>query len=224
MKNALAWIWRRGVLSTFITGLLAILPLLLTVVILAWVVGYLRGLFGPEGLLGKPLTVIGLRVVSGELAAWTLGVLVVLVGIWCLGLFLKTFARQRVIDAANALIGRIPIVKNIYGIMSQLVGMLKKDQQSDLSNMTAVFYRFSGEHSGGLLGLLASGETFEFGGKQHYLLFVPTSPLPMSGALIFVPVENVEILKTTVDQVMQIYLSMGMLSKDAFPKTPRNDG
>ena len=126
MQRAIDWIWRRGIVSTFLTGLFAILPAVVTIVILAWVVDHLRSILGPDGMLGRPLQAIGLHVVSGELPAWALGLALVLVGIWMLGLLMKSVARHRIESATNAVVGRIPVVKSIYSTVSQLLGMLKK--------------------------------------------------------------------------------------------------
>ena len=54
MKQALAWIWgkAKGVVSTFLAGLFVILPIVITIAIVAWVGSTLAGWVGPETYLG----------------------------------------------------------------------------------------------------------------------------------------------------------------------------
>jgi uncharacterized membrane protein len=221
VQRAIDWIWRRGIVSTFLTGLFAILPLVVTIAILAWVVDHLRMILGPEGVLGKPLQAIGLRVVSGELPAWALGLALVLVGIWMLGLLMKSVARQRIESTTNAIVGRIPIVKSVYGTVSQLVNMLKKGDQADLTSMSVLFCTFGQEHGAGMLCLLPTPEVYRFGGRDYHFVFMPAAPLPMSGGLVFVPVETVRKVDMSAEQLMRLYLSMGILSPQLMPDAYR---
>ena len=96
MKRLIHAVWRQGVLSTFLTGLLALLPLAITVAIVVWVVGYLGALLGPESLVGRGLRAIGLKFVhqADETTATAIGVAVAIVGIWLLGVFVKQKARH----------------------------------------------------------------------------------------------------------------------------------
>jgi uncharacterized membrane protein len=217
MRWVIDGLWRRGIVSTFLTGLFAILPLALTVAILAWVVDRLRLVFGPDGLLGRPLQSLGFHVVSGALAAWAVGLTVVLAGIWLLGLLMKSVARKRIERLSNAVVGRIPIVKSVYGTVAQLVAMLKKDDQSELSGMSVVFCAFGPHHEGGILCLLTSPTIYRFGNRDYQFVYIPTAPLPMSGGLVFMPVEHVQKVDMSAEQLMRLYLSMGILSPQVIP-------
>ena len=221
MQRAIDWIWRRGIVSTFLTGLFAILPAVVTIVLVAWVVDHLRSILGPDGLLGKPLQAIGLRIVSGEMPAWALGLALVFVGIWLLGLLMKSVARQRIESATNAVVGRIPIVKSVYSTVSQLVNMLKKGDQTALASMSVVFCTFGQAHGAGILCLLTSPEIYRFSGRNYHFVFMPAAPIPMSGGLVFVPVEMVQKVDMSAEQLMRLYLSMGILSPQVIPDTCR---
>jgi uncharacterized membrane protein len=53
MRRAFGWFWKTGILSTFLAGLFAVLPIVITVGIMAWVGGLLKAWLGPESLVGK---------------------------------------------------------------------------------------------------------------------------------------------------------------------------
>jgi hypothetical protein len=69
MKRALAWIWDRGIVSTFLAGFLVILPLAITVWIMGWVAGMLRDVVGPDSYIGEGLRSVGLRFVANDTVA-----------------------------------------------------------------------------------------------------------------------------------------------------------
>ena len=218
MKRAFRWIWNQGILSTFLTGLFAILPLLLTIVILAWVASYLQAVFGPSGLIGKPLQEVGFQLVSDEATAWIVGMVIVLVGIWVLGVVMKSVLRSRAEQAFNAVIDRIPIFSSIYRTSAQLVGMLRQKDQPELAGMSVVFCSFGQQHGSGLLCLQVSPEVYRFGEREYCVVYIPTSPIPMTGGLVFVPRESIRPVAMSVDQVMRIYLSMGILAPQVMPE------
>ena len=55
MIRAARWLWKTGILSTFLAGLFAVLPIVITVGIMAWVGGLLKAWLGPESFVGKAL-------------------------------------------------------------------------------------------------------------------------------------------------------------------------
>ena len=224
MRGLLNWLWARGIVSTFVSGWFAILPIVITVAIVGWVIGYLHAMLGPETVVGSTMQSIGLRLVgerydeqTRRVIASVVGWSLVLVGIWLIGLLVKSNLRQQYEAILKAIIERIPVVKAIYGTVVQVVGMLDREGQSDTKGMSVVYCSF-GEHNGaGFLALLASSKTYHFRGQDCAIVYIPTSPVPMSGGIIFVPTHAVTKVDMTVDNLMQIYLSLGVLAPQSVP-------
>jgi uncharacterized membrane protein len=76
-------------LRTLMTGILALLPLAATVLLLAWVLKFLSTWLGPGSTVGHFLTSIGLGVTESELVGYLLGLLLVVVLVYALGLVSK---------------------------------------------------------------------------------------------------------------------------------------
>ena len=205
MNRLVDWFWKRGIVSTFLAGLFAILPIVITVAIVTWVAGKVHSLLGPTTPVGRTLRSIGLQFVTDNVAASIIGWCIVLVGVWLIGLLVRTSARQRVERLVDLTFRRIPFVKGIYGTASQLVGMLNRQDQSELTGMTVVYCAFGEQHGGGFLALLASRDVFVFRGRNCRVVYIPTSPLPMSGGIVFVPVEAVTRVEMSAESLMQIY-------------------
>src|SRR5690606_36317579 len=90
------------------------------------------------------------------------------------------------------------------------VGMMNKSDDSELKGMQVVFCKFGGPDGTGLLALMPTPEVFEMGGQRYNIVYIPTSPLPMTGGLTYMPADTVTVIDMTVDGLMSIYLSMGV--------------
>jgi uncharacterized membrane protein len=86
-----------------------------------------------------------------------------------------------------------------------------------LETARVVYCQFGDKSGVGLLGLQVSDQTFRLNGSECVIVYVPTSPLPMSGGIIFAPKESVFPVEMTVDALMQIYLSIGVLASSVVP-------
>jgi uncharacterized membrane protein len=216
MQRAIAWIWRQGIISTFLSGLFAILPVVLTVMIVTWVARYLYSLFS-EGPFGTFLYSIGFRLGTKEAFASAVGWVLVLTSVWFLGLFMKATTRYHVEQALNSVMKRIPVVSSIYSTATQLVGMVRKDTGSELKAMCPVFCSFGLQPWGGILGLLTSPDIYRIGEEEYFAVYIPYAPLPMTGILFFAPAASCRRLDMTAEQVMRMYLSLGVLTPQVMP-------
>jgi uncharacterized membrane protein len=209
----------------FLAGLLAVLPVVITVAIVAWVAGFVRQILGPRTLIGKGLTDLGLRFVTDDdTAAYLIGGLLVLGGVLVLGIAVEAGAKnlvQRLLDVAMR---RIPIVNSIYGTSKQLVTLFEKKDPEKLQGMKAVFCFFGEKTGAGILALLVSPEQFCLNGRNYYIVIVPTAPVPVGGGLIFVPAEMVQPTEVSVEGLMSIYVSMGVSAPQFLPGAAAETG
>ncbi len=217
MRRALAWLWRTGIVGTFVAGLLAILPIVLTVWIMSWAGEQLRQILGPETSVGRWLQDLGMQFVADRAFAYVLGWSFVLVGIWLIGLLVRSTTRLSLQRWFDGFMKQLPLVKSIYGPISQVVSMLRQKDRGDMSGMPVVYCWFGAPEGGGFLGLLVSHETFVFGQQPCRLVYIPTSPLPMSGCILFVPKDRVKVVDMQTEQLMQIYFSLGVMASGTVP-------
>jgi uncharacterized membrane protein len=209
----------KGLARSFLAGLLAVLPVIITVAIIAWVAGFVRQFLGPRTLIGDGLTHLGLRFVTNDTAAYLIGGLLALVCVLLLGMAVEAGAKnfvQRLFDAAMQ---RIPIVGSLYGTSKQIVTLFDKKDPEKLQGMKAVFCFFGEKTGAGLLALLVSPEKFTINGRSFHIVIVPTAPVPVGGGLFFVPVEMVQPTDVSVEGLMSIYVSMGVSAPQFLPGT-----
>lgn len=197
-------------LRIFLVGVVAVLPFMITVMVVIWVSGYLTSVLGPNAVLGKLLRQMGLMFVHSDTLADLVGWLIVLGVIFGLGVLVELGARRLVYDRFDGFAERIPVLGGIYGTARQLVGMMDTRGNPDLKAMQVVFCLFGGESGAALLALLPTPEVFRLGDIDYNAVLIPSAPVPVGGSLLFVPTSSVRPAGVSVDAFMSIYVSMGV--------------
>lgn len=220
MKGFLERIWKSGIVGTFLTGLFFILPVALTVAIIGWIIAKLQAVLGPGTWLGDAFSRGGSAIVGPQdsTVAFWLGILLALGGIWLLGLFVRTRARHLLQGMLDGLLDRLPLIRAIYGPVAQVVALLRGNGKKDVEGMSVVLCRFGRGGGASMLALLTSPTVYNLDEGACHLVYLPTSPLPMSGGLTFVPVGSVSrVPDLDVDGLMRIFFSLGALSRQVMP-------
>ncbi len=196
----------------FVTGLLAALPLAATVLIVVWGARLVVGWVGPGSLVGNVLVSIGLGVTGYEVVAYAIGVLVVLTVIFLLGLLVRTRLRGVLESVLDGVMQRIPVVRNVYETTRRFVELVAQRDREGMGSMSPVWLHFGGADGAAVLGLLSTPEPVAIGGRDYLAVLVPTAPVPVGGALLYVPPEWVRPADVGVDGLTSIYVSMGITS------------
>lgn len=208
----------RTLVSIFVAGLLAALPLAATVLVVVWVLRLLFAWVGPESMIGRGLVALGLRGDSSEIAGYLIGVALVIAAVFGLGLVVQTRLRPWLGRAVDGLMLRIPVVRNIYGLAQRFVELLSRREVGGLQSMRPVWCHFGGPGGVAVLGLLSCAETLDLGGAAYHAVLVPTAPVPVGGGLLYVPKDWVRPAEIGIDALTSIYVSMGVTSPQHLPR------
>jgi uncharacterized membrane protein len=199
-------------LRIFITGLLAALPLAATILIFVWGAQLLYGWVGPGSMVGHLLVSIGLGVTGSEFAGYLIGVLIVLLLIFALGLLVQTRLRGFLGRAVDSLMHRIPLVRSVYDVIRKFVALVSQRDEAGVRSMSPVWLHFGGVGGAAVLGLLSTPEPVVLGGQPYLAVLVPTAPVPIGGGLLYVPKEWVTTADVGIEGLTSIYVSMGVTS------------
>ena len=215
-------VWQivRFPLQTFLAGLFTVLPLVVTIAIVIWVGGFLDDYFGPSTRLGQLLSSVGLRFVANDTTAYLLGWIIVLAGIFGIGLLVEFGAQRLLRDRVDALFSRMPLLGGVYGTVRQLVAMIDKRGKTDLKGMRVVYCKFGSEGGALLLALMPTPELFRIGDTDYHAVLIPTAPVPVGGALIFVPARSIILSDLSMDAFMSLYVSMGVTGPQFLQSAP----
>jgi uncharacterized membrane protein len=149
--------------------------------------------------------------------AFLIGLVLVLAIIFLIGVAVESGARSFLQRLTDAVLHRIPVVGSIYGTSKQMVALFERKDNEALKGMRVVLCYFGEQAGAGFLGLLVSPQSYRINGRDYQIVIVPTAPVPIGGALIFVPAEVVQRTDLSVEGLMSIYVSMGITAGQFLP-------
>jgi uncharacterized membrane protein len=199
----------------FITGLIAILPLLLTVFVLKWVAGIVNGHIGPRTMLGGMLQSIGYKFssISNLWLSYGIGIALVIVVIFVLGALLESGSKRTMERIAQKTVHRLPLVRAIYKATDKFINLVPSGDSDQLKGMQVVFCQFGqGKDSTGTLALMPTPELFKIGERDYCIVVIPTAPIPIGGAMLFMPAESVFPTTMSIDAFIGSYVSLGVVT------------
>jgi uncharacterized membrane protein len=197
----------------FLRGLLAFLPLAVTIWILDAVVRVMeRGLYflprwlRPDHYL--PFYVPGI------------GAIFTVILILAIGVFLTHFVSHRIRDLWDRTVQRIPVVRGIYGAAVQLAEAVFRRDSSNFRRVVLIEYPRNGVFALGLVTGSTEGEVQERLEGAMVNVFVPTAPNPTSGWYIVLPERETIALDMTVEQAFKLIISAGIVGQERAPAEP----
>lgn len=193
--------------SSFLTGLVVIAPVGLTIWLIWSIIGWIDGVvlplvphrFNPEEYTG-----INLRGV---------GVVFFLVFTVIVGWVAKGIIGRSLISFAESLVDRMPIVRSIYSGIKQISETVFAQTERSFDKACLVQYPRRGIWAVGFISTVAKGEVSdraETGGRLMSV-FVPTTPNPTSGFLLFFPEEDIIELDMSVEDAAKLVISAGLV-------------
>jgi uncharacterized membrane protein len=197
---------------TFLAGLLAALPLVATVLVFTWLAQLIYGWLGPQSLIGGVFVQLGLGISESQWAGYALGIVIIVVSIYALGLLVEAQLQAGMARILNLVLSRIPLVRNVYDLINRFVDMLGQRDEEGLKSLSAVWVTFGGQGGVKVLALLSTPEPVMLDGIPYVAVIVPTAPVPVGGGLLYVPQASVVPADVGMDAVTSIYVSMGVTS------------
>jgi uncharacterized membrane protein len=219
MSSILKKVWRTGIIGNLVTGALVLLPMVLTVLIIGWIVNALVAALGPGTWFGDLLIRGGATIVGQkrELIAFLIGAGIGLIGLWLLGLAVRTQAQRTLDQALDNILARVPLFRAIYRPVSQVVRMFAGSTE-ELVGLPVVMCRLGGDNGADVPAFLASDQAFLIGGDRRLLVYLPTSPLPAWGGLVLVPEASVvPVPGMDAEALIKLYFSFGVLAPETIP-------
>lgn len=202
----------------FLAGVLLLLPLAVTAFAVGWAVSFISGFVGPGTFVGRTLTSLGLGFTSSSLVAYLIGILMVMALVYLLGLVAMVL-QERLQGWLDGIMRRIPLIGSVYELIRRFVAMVDRRDQDGLKSMSPVWCSF-GADGALVLALLPSRDPLMVGGKPYLAVLVPTAPVPIGGGLLYVPESWISPAEIGIDQLMSIYVSMGVAAPKGLTVQP----
>jgi len=203
--------WRRN----FVTGLILILPFVITIALLKWIFGTTTNLTDAL-LLPIPKEWRFVNGQSGEIWwYWSLAALgLATFCVALIGQLGRYYAGKKVIAAFDSLMLRVPLLNKIYGTIKQVNEAFSSDKRSSFHTVVLVEYPRKGIYS---LGFITGDQNDEVQARTRekvISVFVPTTPNPTSGFLIMVPDQELIRLDMPVQDGIRFIISLGSVAPE----------
>jgi uncharacterized membrane protein len=189
----------------FITGLLVLVPLFITLWVLSSLIGMMDQslLLLPEGW--RPKAQWGLEIPG-------VGALLTLLIIFVTGLIATNFFGMQVILLWESLLARVPVVKSIYSSVKQVSDTLFSDSGNAFRQAVLVQFPREGAWTIAFITGIPGGDVANHLLGDYVSVYVPTTPNPTGGYFLMLPREEVIALDMSVDEALKYIISMGVVS------------
>ena len=194
----------------FITGLLILVPLAITLWVLHAVISTMDQsllLLPPEW---RPENLVGFQFLG-------LGTILTLMIIFVTGLLAQNFIGNYVVKLWEALLNRIPIVNSIYSSVKQVSDTLFSSSGNAFRKAVLIEYPRQGSWSIGFLTGVPGGDVVNHLKGEFVSVYIPTTPNPTSGFFLMVPKKDAIELDMSVDAALKYIVSMGVVAPEYLP-------
>ncbi len=195
-----------GFWSLFISGLLTLLPLALTLAIFSITFRILKEWLEP---IHRVMPTVIAQIPHSEII---LGILFVLL----IGTILRFFILRTILHALERVIVRIPLIRPIYSGIKQLVQAFSPQDNFSFKNVVLIEFPRKGAYSIGLVTSQAPATIAPDTQQKFICVFVPTTPNPTTGFFIMVPESDVITVDLTRQEAMALIISGGIIQPERF--------
>ncbi len=192
----------------FLTGLVISAPIFITFYLIRWVVELLDGWFTPFiPHIYRPETYLPFEIPG-------VGVVMALVTLTLIGWFTANFFGRYLVGIGDRIMKRMPVVGTIYTAIKQIMHTAVSQDSKSFSQVALIEYPRPGLHAIAFVTKAADHRVNEAGDKKMIGVFLPTTPNPTSGFLLFVPEDELIILDMTVEEGARLVISAGLSDEE----------
>lgn len=151
-----------------------------------------------------------------------IGLVLVAVFLILVGWLTAGFFGRLLIKVSEYFLDRMPVIRNVYSSLKQILETVLSRQSNAFREVVLLEYPRKGVWSMGFVTGVTKGEVQKETTEEMLNIFLPTTPNPTSGFLLFVPRAEVKKLDMTVEEGIKMVISAGMVVPAEKIKTSPN--
>ena len=212
--------WASSLRSNFLTGLIIIAPITMTAWLMWSVVGWIDSrvwsivpdTYQPHRYVQ---TLYNIQL-NDQIDIRGVGLVVFLVFTIFVGWLGKGFVGRSLLRYGESLVERMPVVRTVYGSVKQIAETVFNQKNSSFDKACLIEYPRKGIWAIGFIATSARGEIEKYSPKDDHLVsvFVPTTPNPTSGFMLFLPSKDINELAMSVEEAAKLVISAGLVYPD----------
>ncbi len=191
--------------ASFLTGLVVAAPLGITAYLTIALINFADGVvatmlparYNPETYL--PFSLPGL------------GLIIVIIAITLLGALTANLFGHAIVGYVGRLIDQLPVVRTVYGALRQIFETVVSQSERSFQQVGLIQYPRPGLWAIVFVAAKTRGEIIHHTKEEMVSVFLPTTPNPTSGFLLFVPRKDITILDMTVEEGAKLVISGGLV-------------
>jgi uncharacterized membrane protein len=189
----------------FISGVLVVVPIILTYIVLKFLFESIDGILQP----------IILRLFGYSL--YGLGVFTTILLIILAGILTRNFIGARLYKIGDRLLARMPVIRPVYTAAKQLLEAVTMPSMDSFKEVAMIEYPRRGAYA---LGFISNRFTVDIDGtsRRYVSVFVPSTPTPVSGMVILVPAEEAIPVGLTIEEGVKFLVSGGVAAPEMIRK------
>lgn len=225
--------------NNFLAGVVVVAPVALTFWFIwslvgwmdGWVLPFVPQIWQPEHLVNLWLgnvDAVGRVDASHEdyinINIRGVGVVVFLIFTFVIGWLAKGYLGRSLLRFGEGMVGQMPVVRSIYNAVKQIAETVLSKSESSFEKACLVEYPRTGIWAIAFISTEAKGEIkSQVNVDDLIAVFLPTTPNPTSGFLLFVPRSQVKILDLSVEDAAKLVISAGLVYPNGDAPSSQND-
>ena len=200
----------------FLTGVIAVAPLMITAYLIwtfvqwvdSWVIPYVPKIYNPETYL--PFDIPGV------------GLIMAVFILTLIGFLTANIIGRTIVGYGERMLSRMPVIRSLYNGLKQIFETVLSDTNSSFKLVGLLEYPRRGLWALVFVATETKGEVnavLRKEGVDTLSIFLPTTPNPTSGFLLFVPRSEVRILDMSVEDGAKLVISAGLVSPEIRQKS-----
>lgn len=200
----------------FFTGILVTAPVMITFFVayklIVFVDVSVNKLLPPQIALNNylPFTIPGL------------GIIILVVALILVGMFAAGFLGRFFLRLGEWIVYKVPFISSVYSLLKQIFETFLSSKSDAFKKVVLLEYPRKGIWILGFVSTDTEGEVKDIVKKDMVNVFIPTTPNPTSGFLIFVPREDVVELEMSVEDGIKFVISGGIVSPEELKQKKKN--
>ena len=197
----------------FIAGLLVWLPVGATILVFTLLLRLTNGLLLLLPPSWRPEELLGFSIPG-------LGAIIALIVLVITGMLGANLLGRRLVKFYESLLERIPFVRTIYGVVKHFAEVVFSDSTTSFKKVLLIEYPRENLYSLAFQTSEDPAEVHAVTGEPIVAVFLPTTPNPTSGFMLFVPTRSVVELDMSVEEALKMIISLGVVVPDWHPLHP----
>jgi uncharacterized membrane protein len=196
-----------GLRKTFVAGLLVAVPVALTIFIFIWLFHFF------DGFLSGPVTSLlrAMKIHPSVDPIPGVGLVVLILVVFLTGSLARNYFGGKLLSLGDYIVTQIPLINRIYVAIREISESLLSEKGEVLKKAVLIEYPSEGLYSIAFFTQDTKGAIQDALDEDVVSLFLPTTPNPTTGFLLFVPKNRVMDLDMSVEDALKLVISGGSI-------------